>query len=63
MSNSEVSCEYQNGDWRCYRTPDGRTHVLVGCSHRSPREATRHAKQLTDRARGGTDDPDAFDDF
>lgn len=45
----EIQCGHDGENWYCYRLPDGKTRQRVGCSHRSPRDAARHADDLKAR--------------
>lgn len=56
MTSTAVQATYANGSWHCYHAPDGRTPQLVGCSHRTPRKAVQHAKELTERASASQSD-------
>ena len=54
--SDEFYCGYDGspdggeGGWYCYRTPDGKTPIRVGCKHRNPTDAARHADELKAQA-------------
>lgn len=44
-----VSIRYDEGRYRCGRTPDGIRWTPEGCEHETPREASRHADRVQRR--------------
>ena len=55
-----VQIAYSREAYRCYLTDDGIRRRYVGCMHRVPREAVRHAGRLTEPYPLGSpsEDPD-----
>lgn len=44
MISTQVYATFTVGQWACYAAPDGRTPVLIGCRHDTPKEACAHVE-------------------